>query len=130
MYKFSAKSLALLGECDERLKLLCHEVLKVMDISIICAYRNEADQNKAYDEKKSKLKYPNSKHNKVPSLAVDVCPSPIDWNDHKRFYLMMGVFKAKADSLGIKIRCGGDFNNDNNLQNDGFIDLPHIELID
>lgn len=129
MYKFSEKSLKLLEDCDERLQALCHEVIKVMDISIICAYRNEADQNKAFAEKKSKLKYPDSKHNKIPSLAVDVCPSPVDWSDESRFYLMMGVFKAKADSLGIKIRLGGDWNSDNNLVNDGFIDLPHVELL-
>lgn len=126
---FSERSLELLKDCDERLVLLCKEVLKVLDISILVTYRNEVDQNKAFAEKKSKLKFPESKHNVIPSLAVDVAPYPLDWNDHKRFYFMVGVFKAKADSLGIKIRCGADFNNDNNLNNDGFIDLPHIELI-
>lgn len=128
--KFSDSSLQKLKDCDERLVELCFEVLKVMDITILVTYRNEADQNRAYIEKKSKLKFPKSKHNVIPSLAVDCAPLPLDWNDHKRFYFMMGVFKAKADQLGLKIRLGGDFNNDNNLLNDSFVDLPHIELVD
>lgn len=130
MYKFSKKSLELLSQCDERLQKLCYEVIKVMDISILVAYRGQEEQDKAFAEKKSKLKFPNSKHNKVPSLAVDVAPYPIDWADERRFYFMMGIFKAKADSLGIKIRLGGDWGSDNNFQNDGFVDLPHIELLD
>ena len=130
MPKFSKKSLDLLKQCDPRLQELCKKVIEVMDISIIVAYRGKSEQDKAFHEGKSKLKYPKSKHNSLPSKAVDACPFPIDWNDHRRFYLMMGMFKAFAHELGINIRCGGDWNSDNNLQNDGFIDLPHIELVD
>lgn len=128
-FKLSKQSQTLLSQCDPDLQRLVKEVLKVMDISVIVAYRGKEDQDKAFAEGKSKLKFPNSKHNRMPSKAVDVCPYPIDWNDHRRFYLMIGIFKAKAHELGIKIRSGGDWNNDNNLINDGFIDLPHIELV-
>lgn len=130
MPKFSKKSLDLLKQCDPRLQELCKRVIEVMDISIIVAYRGKSEQDKAFHEGKSKLKYPKSKHNILPSKAVDVCPFPIDWNDHRRFYLMVGMFKAFAHDMGIKIRVGADFNSDNNLTNDGFIDLPHIELVD
>ena len=129
MYNFSDKSKRLLKECHPDLQKILVEVLKVMDISILCAYRDKIDQDTAFAQGKSKLKFPHSKHNKNPSFAVDICPYPIDWNNHKAFYFMAGVFKAKAESLGIKVRWGGDWNNDNNFQNDSFLDLPHFELV-
>jgi peptidoglycan L-alanyl-D-glutamate endopeptidase CwlK len=54
-------------------KILIH-LIKIYDFKILETYRNEEDQNKAFNEGKSKLKYPQSKHNKIPSLAVDIAP--------------------------------------------------------
>ena len=41
---------------------------------IVCGHRNKEDQNKAFAEGKSKLKWPKGKHNKLPSQAVDAAP--------------------------------------------------------
>ena len=52
------------------------------------------------------MQYPNSKHNKLPSKAVDVAPYPIDWNDPDRFYHFAGYVRGIAEGMGIKIRWG------------------------
>lgn len=128
-YKFGKRSLKNLSEADPKLQALFHEVIKVVDCSIIEGHRSKREQDKAYHAGKSKLKWPESKHNQEPSLAVDVVPYPVDWNDKARFYQMVGIIKAKAHSLDIKIRCGADWDSDNDFNDQTFHDLPHIELV-
>jgi peptidoglycan L-alanyl-D-glutamate endopeptidase CwlK len=119
-------SLNKLKECDKRLVQLIMRVDEFYPVQVICGYRKEADQNKAFAEKKSKLKFPESKHNKKPSLAVDIVPDPdrspktIAWTDLKEFEIMCLAVEAAADELDIKIRLGRDFS---------FADWPHLELI-
>jgi hypothetical protein len=43
---------------------------------------------------------------------------------------MYKVVMETAQELGIKIRAGADFNQDGDLTNDKFVDLPHFELAD
>lgn len=68
-------------------------------------------------------------HNKTPSLAVDVAPWPIDWNDKNRFYHFAGRVQGIAQMFNIKIRWGGDWDSDNDLKDQNFYDLPHFELV-
>jgi peptidoglycan LD-endopeptidase CwlK len=110
-----------LAECDPRLQRIAFELIKEMDVSIICGHRNKADQNKAYRQGHSKLKWPESKHNKVPSLAVDVVPAPLDWSNIAAFEDMCSRAERIASELDIKIRLGRDFS---------FKDYPHIELVE
>jgi len=67
------------------------EVIKHIDCTILCGHRDEEEQNNAFHEGKSKLKYPQSDHNKAPSLALDGAPYPIDWRNTKRFYYFAGI---------------------------------------
>ena len=119
MYKFSNKSQMNLLECDVRLQKLFLRVIKGYDCSVICGYRGKEEQDKAFSEGKSKLQYPFSKHNKQPSLAVDVVPFPIDWNDIQRFKEFGAFVKGVALGLGIEVVWGGDWK---------MIDMPHWEL--
>lgn len=129
MAQFSQRSLEKLVECDDRIQALFNEVIKHHDCIVLCGHRNEAEQNVAFKNGNSKLQWPNSKHNKKPSMAIDVAPYPIDWNDRKRFYYFAGIVMGIAKQMNINIRWGGDFNMDNNLSNDSFLDLPHFEII-
>lgn len=129
MPKFSERSKRNLEQCDLRLQELFEEVIKHYDCTVTCGFRNEADQNEAFENGRSKLQWPNSKHNKMPSKAVDVVPFPIDWKDSKRFIHFGGFVLGIAAKMGIKIRWGGDFNQ-NKMFDDRFFDSPHFELID
>lgn len=130
MPSFSEKSLKELSTCDEKLQKIFMEVIKHYDCTVICGTRDEKAQEEAFRTGKSKLKYPHSKHNSFPSKAVDVVPYPIDWNDRARFYHFAGFVYGVSEVLGIKLRWGGDFNQDLNFKNDNFIDMPHFELME
>jgi peptidoglycan L-alanyl-D-glutamate endopeptidase CwlK len=119
-------SLAKLNTCHPNIIRLALAVDKVFPIQCICGHRNEKDQDDALRNGYSKLRFPNSKHNKTPSHAGDFVPDPdrnpatVEWGDIKSFEMMCLVFEQKADELGIKIRLGRDFS---------FKDYPHIELV-
>lgn len=130
MPKYSNTSKRRLSSCDERLQRLFNEVIKSWDCSILCGGRSKEDQNKAYSENRSKVKYPDSKHNSLPSKAVDVAPYPIDWNDLGRFYMFAGYVLRVAEELGIKVRYGGDWDGDSRTADQSFNDLPHWEIVD
>ena len=128
MPKFSKTSLDKLNTCHPDLQKIFNEVIKHFDCTILCGHRNEEEQNIAYKAGVSKLKYPKSKHNKTPSLAVDVAPYPIDWGNRRRFYYFAGIVKGVALSIGIKLRWGGDWDGDNDINDQKFFDLPHWEI--
>jgi len=130
MASFGASSKAQLDTVHPRLKELFNEVVKTFDCKVICGYRTQGDQDKAFEAGLSKVQWPNSKHNSYPSLAVDVAPYPVDWKDLNRFYHFGGYVRAVADRLGIKIRWGGDWDGDFDLKDQNFFDLPHFELVE
>lgn len=120
MPHFSSNSKKHLATCDERLREIMNRAIKVYDFSVLCGFRNEADQNYAYDNNFSKVKWPNSKHNTLPSLAVDVAPYPIIWQDAVRFTELAIIIKSIANELWIPITWGGDWSR--------FVDMPHWEV--
>jgi hypothetical protein len=66
-----------LKDVDERLVKIITEASKIIhfDILIVCGYRNNIDQLKAFMAGKSKALPGKSKHNKKPSQAIDVVGS-------------------------------------------------------
>ena len=77
------------------------------------------EQEAAFQAGTSPLHYPHSKHNRSPSLAVDVAPSPLNWENLKAFDKFAEVVFATAKELGIKVVWGKTFKN---------VDRPHWEL--
>jgi peptidoglycan L-alanyl-D-glutamate endopeptidase CwlK len=129
MNKFGKSSLDRLSQADPRWEEILNELLKYMDVAILCTHRDQVEQDKAYHTNKSKLKWPNSKHNSLPSIAVDIAPYPIDWNNTKRFGYMAGLVVAIGAAKGHKVRWGGDWDSDGDTQDQNFHDLPHFELV-
>jgi len=127
--QFSVKSEERLATCDERLQRLFREVIKERDCTVLCGHRGEAEQNEAVAKGVSKTKWPTSKHNSMPSRAVDVMPYPIDWEDKPRIAEFAKYTLAKAKELNINIRWGGDWDRDGEWKDEKFLDMPHFELI-
>ena len=128
MAKFGKTSKKKLATCHEDLQKVFNEVIKHVDCSVIEGYRNEERQNRLFSEKKTKVRYPNGRHNSNPSRAVDVVPYPIDWNDRERFHLFAGFVLGIAKSMGIVLRWGGDWNMNFEVDDNNFDDFPHFEL--
>ena len=99
MAEFSQKSLARLGTCHGDLQRLFMEVVKTHDCSVLCGHRGKDEQDEAYALGHSKAQWPDSKHNSLPSHAVDVAPWPVDWFAEARWREFAEHVKATAEKL-------------------------------
>ena len=95
---------------------------------MIEGHRSAERQDKLFEEGKTKVKYPNGRHNSNPSRAVDVVPYPIDWDDRERFHLFAGFVIGIAKSMAINLRWGGDWDQDWYVHDNRFDDFPHFEI--
>lgn len=130
MPQFSKLSEQRLSTCDARLQRLLREAIKNVDFTVIYGHRTQEDQDDAFRQGASTLRWPKSKHNKQPSLAVDIAPYPIDWSDTARFARLAGYIERIAEEQGVKIRWGGDWNDNYRTKDERLVDMPHIELVD
>jgi len=137
MPSFSTRSKRQLQTCREPLRLTALRAIRIIDFTVLEGYRHKERQNKLHRDGKSKLRWPQSKHNQQPSAAFDFAPWPIDWQDARRFAITWGVLRASfADlqALGIipaslRLRWGGDWDMDEHTDDNRFDDLGHVELI-
>lgn len=151
MPRFSKKSLSKLKMVCPDLRILFKTVIIARDCSILCGARIKAEQDWLFNMGRSKVMWPNSKHNltKIRKLAeaVDVAPyfannNPhIIWPNIKKskidyakeiglYYSFAGYVFAIADTLGIKIRWGGDWDGDGIHTDQKFDDLIHFEILE
>lgn len=129
MPSFSELSKSRLKTCHLDLQRLFNEVIKYWDCTIIEGYRGPEEQHEAFINGKSKLDWPKGKHNKLPSLAVDVMPFPVDFKDIHRIYCFSGFVLGIAAVMNIKVRWGGDWDRDTEVKDNTFNDLVHFEVI-
>jgi len=126
-----------LAECHPDIRRVIEAVDKVWPLNVSCGHRDKKVQDHAYMTGKSKLVWPMSNHNQLPSRAVDIQPTEvlpsgkatIDWNDTQRFCYLAGYVLATAHMLGVKMRWGGDWDMDTERKDNKFNDLPHFELV-
>jgi len=159
MYTFGRGSLLRReGLCVE-LQETADEAIKIIDFSIVCSVRFKEKQDLAFKNGTSHLKWPQSKHNIIPARpkaeAIDIWPYippfgalsghpsqiasialmyDIDVQAacmfvYEAFARLAGVFQACAILKGYKTIWGGDWDNDGNLLDQKFNDLPHHELV-
>jgi len=135
MPKFSQLSFSKLSTCHPDLRTLFFEVIKHFNCIVLEGYRNQEDQERAFDNGNTRLHWPHGKHNSTLSMAVDVAPYPVDWANDKRHYWFAGFVTGIAQRLKDEgkmehsVRFGGDWNRDNDINDEYFKDLVHFELI-
>lgn len=122
MYKFGKGSQTKLESCHPDLQKLLNAVMaeQVMDFTVLCGQRSEEEQTKAFNKGSSTVNWPDSRHNKIPSLAFDIAPYPIDWNDIQRFKDLSFVVMKCAQKLKLNITYGGYWTKPK--------DYPHYQL--
>lgn len=137
MPKFSQDSFSKLTTCHTDLQALCYEVIKYYDCTVLQGYRNEIDQEKAFSEGNTKLHYPHGKHNHQPSMAIDLTPYPIDFNNEKLALWFGGYVLGIAQKLKDEgkmthgVRWGGSWNGLGDLNAPHMLnDLVHFELME
>ena len=145
MPRFGERSRARLATIEPRLRGVLIAVMSTAlntrddDFSVLTGRRGKADQDEAVALGRSHASWPDSAHNcaladdsKPPhlwaedpdglSLAVDLAPYPIDWQDVERFHHLAGRVMQQAAVMDVGLRWGGDFRH--------LKDLGHFELVE
>lgn len=130
MPALTPRSAERLATCDARLIGLVDAVSRHQALLVLEGHRDQVAQDAAFAAGKSKLRWPHSKHNALPSLAFDAAPAPLDWQDRERFTLFAGFVLGMAAARGVRLRWGGDWNRDGQVKDNRFDDLVHFELME
>lgn len=140
MPKFGRNSRNRLETVCTGLRTVFSKVVENYDCSVLQGHRPKEDQVTAFRTGRSKVNWPNSKHNSLPSKAIDIVPYPIDWGETgteeqkrkaiARFYHFAGYVKRIAEEEGISLRWGGDWDGDLDFSDQSFDDLPHWEILE
>ncbi len=101
MPNFGKTSTTNLEECDLRLQDIAKKVINILDFSVIEGHRGKEEQDDLFDQRKTKVRYPNSKHNSEPSKAFDWAPYPIDWRSEKE--LQEAIQKYTQSQINIAL---------------------------
>lgn len=131
MFNYSRNSEDKLFTAHKILNFLFHVIISGRDNTIVTGHRYEEEQNEKFNKGFSKIKWPNGKHNSIPSDAVDSAPyleGKATWNRQQALYYA-GFVMGVAWLLGIEIRCGADWDCDGSVTDQGFHDETHFELV-
>ena len=128
MARFGKRSKERLETCDEKLQNVFNEVIKYVDCSVLCGHRGKKEQMEAYNSGNSNAKYPKGRHNKMPSMAVDVMRYPVNWEDLERQTLFAGFVLGIAKQMGIDLIWGNDWDGDFDTKDTGLKEYPHFEV--
>lgn len=158
MPHYSARSESRLQTVAEPIQRVMRFVLKRFDHTILEGHRDQLTQDAAFVRGASTKQWPNSKHNQLPSAAVDAAPyypevpaGGIDWRTDaallaaaksqdwvafmailenvKRWHTFGGYVLGAGNAMDVQIRWGGDWDLDFHFNDQTLIDLPHFELV-
>jgi peptidoglycan LD-endopeptidase CwlK len=113
----------------EKLATCCKDIQDIVnyaadngdiDFTVICGHRGKEEQEAALKSGASKAKFGQSGHNQLPSIAIDIVPYPIDWNDLERFKKLAAWILECSGKLGKKLYWGGNWPK--------FRDYPHYSI--
>lgn len=137
--KFSKRSLGHLEQCHPDLQKVLRLAIdhSLVDFGLVESHRDEATQNDYNRRGLSKVRFPDSKHNTLPSEAVDIIIWPkSQMYDFNHLCYVAGVIQTCARVLyedGMidhLIRWGGNWDSDGIILKDqSFQDLVHFELV-
>jgi len=134
VFYFGKRSRSNLSQLSYNLQKVARTALQLdlMDFAITCSFRGEMEQNEFFRRGKSKVEWPNSKHNKWPAEAMDLVPyvgGKISWNKFHcccLAYMILTVGKM----LEVDLRWGGNWDMDGEpITDQDFQDLVHFEEV-
>lgn len=133
-FKFGEKSGKNYSTLSLKLRKIADRTLGygVMDFSIDCGYRDQGEQNRLFELRRSKVRWPNSKHNHLPSKAMDCVPFVAGRSSWNKLHccVLAGLILAAAREEGKLLRWGGNWDMDSEpITDQDFQDLAHFEEV-
>lgn len=135
--RFDAASAKRLKQAHPLLQRILIAARNQIPFTVMDSQRGRAAQEAAFKKGTSKARFGQSAHNWTPAIAVDLAPTPLDWNNLDSFVALWRVIgwynpaNGRGEGLAllmrIPLRWGGDWNMNGDYKDDGW-DFPHYEL--
>ena len=112
--------------------------ITINDVSFVCGYRNEVEQDLALKLGFSRVQWPDGNHNTLPSPAMDLVPyhaerPHIRWQNIDEMEALNRLVMQCAEKRGITLRWGGDWDRDgirvDRDSTESLLDGPHYEIV-
>lgn len=134
VYPYAERSVIALRTCIPQLQWICLELAMEFNITVLEGTRSMAKQAEVFESGASTVPPGKSKHNSMPSLAVDICPAaaPRLWAEGKDLpraeydKIAARAFEL-AKQIDFPLRWGGDWDGDGDTSDQKFNDLVHFE---
>jgi len=129
-YPYGKTSLKRLSTCSNAVQCVMVRVSDYLNVSILCGHRGEDQQKRAFEKGFSKVNWPDSDHNILPSDAVDAGIfrpdlKNVDYDDPMAFGFLAGVIHVCAELENCVAIWGHDWDHDFNFKEHDFKDKPH-----
>ena len=132
-FKLGKTSLARLKGVDECLVKVVMRAIEIseVDFTVLEGLRSLERQRELYAQGRTApgkivTWMMNSRH--VEGKAVDLVPSPVDWNDLEKFNKIKDAMFQAAREIDVNLRWGADWDGDGKYREKGEYDSPHFEL--
>lgn len=132
-FKLGKTSLARLKGVDECLVKVVMRAIEIseVDFTILEGLRSLERQRELYAQGRTTpgkivTWTMNSRH--VEGKAVDLVPSPVDWNDLEKFNKIKDAMFQAAREIDVNLRWGADWDGDGKYREKGEYDSPHFEV--
>ena len=132
-FKLGKTSLARLKGVDECLVKVVMRAIEIseVDFTVLEGLRSLERQRELYAQGRTTpgkivTWTMNSRH--VEGKAVDLVPSPVDWNDLEKFNKIKDAMFQAACEIDVNLRWGADWDGDGKYREKGEYDSPHFEL--
>ena len=134
-FNFGTKSAKNYSTLSKGLRRIADRTLGygIMDFSIDCGFREKVEQDWFFKLGRSEKIWPNSKHNHLPSKAMDCVPYVVGKSSWNKLHccVLAGLILAVGKEEGIKLRWGGNWDMDSEpITDQDFQDLCHFEEVD
>ena len=130
MARYGRRSMANLEGVHPLLVDWALELVTIMDNKVVDGVRDLTTQQEYVALGVSKTV--DSKHLIQPDgygHALDLAPYPVDWSDHRRFYILAGVGLGLAAKMGLPIIWGGNWSQSDRFEIPDFNDLGHYQIM-
>lgn len=123
MPSFGSNSSRIRLELHADLRRVVDHAIRNIDFSLICGYRNQRDQERAFASGASRAHFGQSPHNFKPARAFDFLPYPFaGWSVIPPFDAVGREILASSVAVGVPVTWGKTFKS--------IVDYPHFELRD
>jgi len=140
MRRWSDSSRRKLETCHRDLQTLANTVLGFHDCKVITGHRGKEEQERMVREGKSRINWPNGKHNSFPSNAIDLAPyrpNQDPWDFEYSLYfagLVLGTAEVLYDMgrMTHRVRWGGNWSSvrdGRSFKDVSFYDGLHFEIV-